>query len=215
MARTRAAAASRPRKASDDVYNARRRFRRQAERYEKKAAMAMGVEKSRYLAQARAAIGKALETYQGKQKPQGAVKAAAQRLGVEALPVSMRNAGKVRESELQRLMRQSRETLASVGRKATRDQVAREILKTGNIGSRFYGGLVQVWDATEETRRHPDRAILDYFKADSIMDVLEDMEAAGIDIYSPIENDTEYKSIQLRVQKYILQSRSQDEEILL
>lgn len=206
---------ARARKASDDVYNARRRFRRQAERYEKKAAKATGVERSRYLAQARAAIGKALGTYQGEEKAQGAVKRAAERLGVEELPVTARNVGKARESELQRLMRQSKQTLASAGRAATRDEMAREILKTGNIGSRFYGGLVGVWDGTPESRQHPDRAILDYFNAKSIMDVLEQMEEAGIDIYSPLENDEEYVSIQLNVQKFVLQSRGMDEESVL
>ena len=85
--------------------------------------------------------------------------------------------------------------------------MARDILSTGNVGSRFYGGLVQVWDETEESRQHPNRAILEFFGAESIMDVLEELEAQGIDLYTPDENDDVYKSAQLKLQQYILKTR--------
>ena len=96
----------------------------------------------------------------------------------------------------------------SGNKKDRRDTMAKEILKIDNIGSRFYGGLVDVWGGSEDTRQHPNQAILDYFGADSVMDVLESLEAAGIDIYTPIDNDSTYKSIQLRIQEYILANRN-------
>lgn len=188
---------ARARRQSDDVYNARRRYRRQAERYLAKAKKASGLEKARYQAQARNATIKAAQTYSKGQKPQGRVKALMDQQGIETIAPGANS---------ERLVNQSLSALA--GRESkSRDDMARSILSMGNVGSRFYGGLVQIWDETEESRQHPNRAILDFFGAESIMDVLEELEAQGIDLYSPDENDSVYKSVQLKLQQYILNTR--------
>lgn len=192
---------ARAKRQSDDVYNARRRYRRQAERYLAKAEKVSGIRKARYEAQARAATIKAAQTYAQGQKPQGQVKALMERQGIGSSTIAAVSVAKV-----ERLANQSLNAL--VGSKPeTRDQMARDILSTGNVGSRFYGGLVQVWDGTEESRRHPNRAILEFFGKESIMDVLEELEAQGIDLYTPDQNDDVYKSVQLKLQQYILKIR--------
>ena len=75
---------ARAKRDSDDVYNARRRYRRQAERYLAKAEKASGLERARYQAQARNATIKAAQTYARGQKPQGQVKALMERQGIGA-----------------------------------------------------------------------------------------------------------------------------------
>ena len=194
----------RKRRDSDETYNARRRYRRQAERYLAKAEKASGIRKVRYEAQARNATMKAAQLYARGQKPQGQVKALMERQGIDSSTIAAKGYKSGRGVE--RLVDQSLNAL--VGSKPeTRDQMARDILSTGNVGSRFYGGLVQVWDETEESRKHPNRAILEFFGAESIMDVLEELEAQGIDLYTPDENDDVYKSVQLKLQQYILKIR--------
>lgn len=202
---------ARDKRESDDVYNARRRYRRQAERYLAKAEKASGLERARYQAQARNATIKAAQTYARGQKPQGQVKVLMERQGIGTGTIAAVSAARGYKSGgidegVRRLVNQSLSALVGKEQK-TRDQMARDILSTGNVGSRFYGGLVQVWDETEESRQHPNRAILEFFGADSIMDVLEELEAQGIDLYTPEENDDVYKSAQLKLQQYILKTR--------
>lgn len=202
---------ARAKRQSDDVYNARRRYRRQAERYLAKAEKASGLKRARYQAQARDATLKAAQTYAQGQEPQGQVKSLMERQGIDRGTIAAVSAAKGYKSggiggRVERLVNQSLNALVGNGEK-TRDQMARDILSTGNIGSRFYGGLVQVWDGTEESRRHPNRAILEFFGAGSIMDVLEELEAQGIDLYTPDQNDDVYKSVQLKLQQYILKIR--------
>ena len=202
---------ARARRQSDDVYNARRRYRRQAERYLAKAEKASGVKRARYQAQARDATLKAAQTYAQGQEPQGQVKSLMERQGIDRGTIAAVSAAKGHKSggiggRVERLVSQSLNALVG-NREKTRDQMARDILSTGNVGSRFYGGLVQVWDGTEESRRHPNRAILEFFGKESIMDVLEELEAQGIDLYTPDENDDVYKSVQLKLQQYILKTR--------
>lgn len=202
---------ARAKRQSDDTYNARRRYRRQAERYLARAEKASGLERARYQAQARNATIKAAQTYVRGQKPQGQVKALMERQGIGTGTIMAVSAARGYKSggisnSVRRLVNQSLSALVGKEQK-TRDQMARDILSTGNVGSRFYGGLVQIWDETEESRQHPNRAILEFFGADSIMDVLEELEAQGIDLYTPDENDDVYKSAQLKLQQYILKTR--------
>lgn len=202
---------SRVKTQADEVYNARRRFRRQAERYLKLAEGSSGLTKARYEAQARNSVINAVRTYSGGQKPQGQIKKLVERLEMSQGSFAAREALKgaqadgTKKSELSRLLTKSLSALAGKGK--TRDEMAREILSIGNIGSRFYGGLVQIWDLSEETRSHPNQAILDFFNKDSIMDVLEELEEQGIDLYEPDINDDVYKSAQLQLQKFVLQTR--------
>ena len=202
---------ARAKRESDNVYNARRRYRRQAERYLAKAEKASGIRKARYEAQARDATIKASQLYAKGQKPQGQVKALMERQGIDSSTIAAVSVARGYKSggighRVERLVDQSLNALGG-SKPATRAQMARDILSTGNVGSLFIGGLVLVWVETEESRRHPNRAILEFFGAESIMDVLEGLEAQGIDLYTPDENDDGYKSVQLKLQQYILNTR--------
>ena len=201
---------------SDETYNARRRYRRQAERFIKKADESSGILKSRYEAQARNATINALSTYAKGQQPKGRVKQLTEMLGIDAKTVQQvafakgMQSGGVSTGLVSRLIQRSKQTLASA---ETRDEMAKEILSTGNVGSRFYGGLVDIWGDTPEHREHPNQSILDFFGTDSMMDVIEDLEAEGIDLYTPDENEDVYKSAQLALQQYILKVKRVNERL--
>ena len=192
---------------SDETYNARRRYRRQAERFIKKADESSGILKSRYEAQARNATINALSTYAKGQQPKGRVKQLTDMLGIDTKTVQQvafakgMQSGGVSTGLVSKLVERSKQTLVSA---ETRDEMAKEILSTGNVGSRFYGGLVDIWGDTPEHREHPNQPILEFFSTDSMMDVIEGLEAAGIDLYTPDENEDVYKSAQLALQQYIL-----------
>ena len=198
---------AREKRVSDETYNARRRYRRQAERFIKKADESSGILKSRYEAQARNATINALSTYAKGQQPKGRVKQLTDMLGIDAKTVQQvafakgMQSGGVSTGLVSRLVQRSKQTLVSA---ETRDEMAKEILSTGNVGSRFYGGLVDIWGDTPEHREHPNQPILEFFGTDSMMDVIEGLEAAGIDLYTPDENEDVYKSAQLALQQYIL-----------
>lgn len=206
----------REKRVSDETYNARRRYRRQAERFIKKADESSGILKSRYEAQARNATINALSTYAKGQQPKGRVKQLTDMLGIDAKTVQQvafakgMQSGGVTTGLVSRLVQRSKLTLASA---ETRDEMAKEILSTGNVGSRFYGGLVDIWGDTPEHREHPNQSILDFFGTDSMMDVIEDLEAEGIDLYTPDENEDVYKSAQLALQQYILKVKRVNEQL--
>ena len=86
---------ARAKRQSDDVYNARRRYRRQAERYLAKAEKASGLKRARYQAQARAATIKAAQTYAQGQEPQGQVKSLMERQGIDRGTIAAVSAAKV------------------------------------------------------------------------------------------------------------------------
>ena len=201
---------------SDETYNARRRYRRQAERFIKKADESSGILKSRYEAQARNATINALSTYAKGQQPKGRVKQLTEMLGIDAKTVQQvafakgMQSGGMSTGLVSRLVQRSKQTLASA---ETRDEMAKEILSTGNVGSRFYGGLVDIWGDTPEHREHPNQSILEFFGTDSMMDVIEDLEAEGIDLYTPDENEDVYKSAQLALQQYILKVKRVNEQL--
>ena len=137
-------------------------------------------------------------------------------LGIDAKTVQQvafakgMQSGGVSTGLVSRLIERSKQTLASA---ETRDTMAKEILSTGNVGSRFYGGLVDIWGDTPEHREHPNQSILDFFGTDSMMDVIEDLEAEGIDLYTPDENEDVYKSAQLALQQYILKVKRVNEQL--
>lgn len=206
----------REKRVSDETYNARRRYRRQAERFIKKADESSGILKSRYEAQARNATINALSTYAKGQQPNGRVKQLTDMLGIDAKTVQQvafakgMQSGGVTTGLVSRLVERSKLTLVSA---ETRDEMAKEILNIGNVGSRFYGGLVDIWGDTPEHREHPNQPILEFFGADSIMDVIEDLEAEGIDLYTPDENEDVYKSAQLALQQYILKVKRVNKQL--
>lgn len=183
---------ARPRKRSDDIYNARRRYRRQAERFQKKAQGATGAEKKRYLSAARSAIENALSTYADKSKAQGAVSRVANELGVTQRVFSSR----------QKTQSLTGSMHALAGNEDA-DAVARAILSNSNVGSRFYGGLYEVWRGKADR----DQAIMDFFGVDNMLDALKAAEKVAPRLYDTDVSDESviYDLVSSGLQVYVSQ----------
>ena len=195
--------ASRAKRQSDEIYNARRRFRREAERYMKKAAGAKGATKSRYEAQARQALNRAAATYEKFNIGKTQLDTVARQLDVEAS--QLKPAKRLNADRRMKAINKSYESLEGVkALTSDRDASAKAILSSGNVGSRFYGGFSEIWATSEEGKANPNAAIADFFGVEDVMAVLEMLESAGIDIYQASENSEVYKSVQLALQKFAL-----------
>lgn len=190
---------ARARKRSDDVYNARRRFRRQAERYIKKANETAGVAKNRYESMARNALEKAIASYAGN-KPQGRIAQLAEKLNIMQARIKMvRSEKAVTKEDRANFIAESRSALFTSGKDKSRDDMAKDILSDKNVASAFYGGLSDIWANTEVGRENPNQAITEYYNVESIMDVIEMLENAGVDIYKPSENGDTYMDVALKI----------------
>lgn len=190
---------ARARKRSDDVYNARRRFRRQAERYIKKANETAGVAKSRYESMARNALEKAIASYAGN-KPQGKIAQLAEKLNITQARINIVRSDKaVTKEDRANFIIESRSALFKANKDKSRDDMAKNILSDKNVASAFYGGLSDIWANTEVGRENPNQAITEYYNVESIMDVIEMLENAGVDIYKPSENGDTYMDVALKI----------------
>lgn len=172
--------------------NAARRYRRQAATAERQAAKASGPERQRLLEKAQYLRSQIKYTY--KQPPKDA-------------EVSERKWQQRRE-------RTMRESFAPKTKKERREREARQVMSIGNIGSRLFASTVQVWNMKankyydEKGEQHLDRSkvvqsILDYFEAETLMDVLEQFEEEGIDLYSaPEDTEGAYTMVTIRGMRF-------------
>ena len=183
---------AREKRKSDEVYNARRRYRRQAERYLKQAEKTQGATSARYSALAKAQTEKALSTYAETSKPRGRLAEIA-----SAFQIGYKRAG-----SLSGVIKESFAQLLNT-KTTRREQMAKDLLATQSVGGRFFGGLSDIWTKDEDSRNAPIKPILEFFGAKDLMEVLEMLEEQGIDIYTPAENDDVYMSIQLKLQNYV------------
>lgn len=191
---------ARAKRAGDTARNARRRFVRQGKRYLQKAQQAIGAAKSRYQVLAQDMLENAVSLYsQGfdRAKVEKPIQELAQELNVDISTI------KPTENKLESVA-ESFESLASnidrLDERTRREREAKAILNQGNIKNRFYGGLVDIWEGLPKDERN--QAILEHFGKDSLMDVLEDLESAGIDIYSAPNSDEMYDTGKLKVARY-------------
>lgn len=177
-------------KAGDNTYNARRRYYRQAERYEQQASKASSaVESSRLAYLARRALEKAIATYEDptKAKFSKPIQDLASRLSPRKpvrKPTAAQKARLVGESR-------AKATVSGIKDEQERREIeARDILDSP-IGKRIYGALVDIWKDADDR----DAAIMDYFGVDSMMDVIEALERMGFDLYSDPESQEKYDEI--------------------
>lgn len=193
-------------KASDDTYNARRRFIRAATRYLNKSHDTVGTERNRYREMARDAALKAAELYERKANIKR--KSDFGRL-VSEFKIDL--AEFLTDEEPTERRTQRRETLLRESEKVTgktnienrRETEARAILNSP-IGSRIYAGLVDVWAkpaieggavVNKRTQDDIDALIMDYYGVDSMMDVIEMLERQNPDLYTDPESLERYHSI--------------------
>lgn len=178
---------------SDATYNARRRYRRQAERYEKKAASSSGLEKSKYTQLAKISLEKAYALYDDSTSAKGTRKM--QEMSQRLSP--RRAVRELTSKEKSNLIRRSTgATKSGMSDDEAREIEAQDILSS-SVGDRVYGALVDVWRDSSYSDR--DVAIMDHFGVDSMADVIAAIEAAAIDIYSDPESLERYDEVRTAI----------------
>lgn len=180
-------------KVSDPIYNTRRRFRRAAERFSKKATKAKSLsERKRWEFVARDAIEKAISTYDTGSKVSGKIQQMAAQLDVDVDKID-RVQSKIdgekdfearKTAELNRLEAQSEK--ATFAKTRTREQQARYILNTGNIGHRIFGGLRNLWYDENDPAGNADplSKLKEKLGVKDTLDLLEKIEAVAPDVYT-------------------------------
>jgi len=211
---------ARARKAGDDAYNARRRYQRSAERNLKKAEQSTGATAARYRQLARDDLDSAMQTYeQGTtQNFNKTITGLADRLGVD-LQQQRRRVQAMKEGTAQRL----RESAISEQRSASRlvstiedDEARRQAEATqimnSKIGSRIFGGLVDIWNKPDleiQGEYGADEgkiygALFDYFNVDNLADMLEKVEQIiGDKLYGDEDSDAMYEAVKIMLQKHV------------
>lgn len=207
----------------DTSYNARRREYRAAQRYLKRANETSGAtaEKNRVLA--RTHLVNALNTYD-LTKPQQKISSeiintgAALGIDVQARRNEMFAAlgetptkeqiskARKRQSEA---VSQSFEALETTRKQQRAELEAKELISNKTIGKRIMGGLIDIWrDKVEkgktayENRQAAQKAIFEYFKVSSWVDVLEKIEQSiGSEMYAIAADLEIYEVVKLAIQK--------------
>ena len=187
----------RAKRAGDLAWNARRRYARQAERYTKQAQQASGMEKNRLETLARSSLERAISTYQdptkaGKSK---LIKDLTEQLQPK-VPTRKTSEG-IRSQYIAESYAAKEETRDDDD--IRRELEAEEILST-EVGSRVYGALVDIWRDADYADR--DQAIMDHFGVDSMADVLDMIEAEGIDIYDEPDSLDKYEETRTAISEH-------------
>lgn len=215
---------------ADEIYNARKRFLRAADRYLDKAADTVGATKARYMEMARDASIKAAELYTRKAdiNRSSLFQRVSREFGININEfVSKEPPTKREEQRRENLIEKSFEARAAVPTETgtfrprtfeeTREQEARAILN-GKIGSRIYAGLVDVWAVPTvedgkliHRRKQEDinRLIMEKFKVSSMMDVIEILQQANPDLFSDPESLERYDTVRLDIQGLLANGQAQ------
>lgn len=193
-------------KASDDTYNARRRFIRAATRYLNKSYDTVGTERNRYREMARDAAMKAAELYERKAniKRKGDFGRLVSEFKIDLAEfITDEEPTERRAQRRETLLRESEKVTGKTNIESRREVEARAILNSP-IGSRIYAGLVDVWAkpaieggavVNKRTQDDIDALIMDYYGVDSMMDVIEMLERQNPDLYTDPESLERYHSI--------------------
>lgn len=180
--------------ASDDAYNARRRYYRQAQRYERQAAKASTpTEAGRLRKLGARALEKAVKTYEDPTKARVSRPIAELQKSLQV----EKPLRKPSENYRQLIIDESKKkaTVKGMTDFERKETEASEIL-TGAIGRRVFGATSEIWKDAEDR----EDAILKYFGAASMMDVIEAIEDAGIDLYSDPESEQKYDEIRTAIE---------------
>lgn len=192
-------------KKADETYNARRRYTRAAERYLDKAENSSGATAARYRQLAKTNYQSAVSLY-GSKSP------AKKSEGIKRLEAEFGfDEERTNSYKAQDYVNQSFFSLESslADAEVRREQEARTLLNDDTIGSRILGGLVDVWKgpATVTDENGLSRvdnkkivpALLDYFKVDSLADMISKLEesigSSLYDLKGNIEDIYEYVRI--------------------
>ena len=214
------AKSTRAKTASDDVYNARKRFGRSGLRNLQKAQESTGATAAKYRRLAEQDLKAALSTYDAtsgkKQNYLKEIRQLSQGLNLN-LTQQLEQTKRVEGEQKTRVIQRSYETLETrlQDPEIRREKQARAILSNDEIGSRILGGLVDVWrdKATvidEFGRVKVDQskimpALLDYFKVNKVADMLDKIqESIGASLYDVTDERANiYEVIKLQIQSKV------------
>lgn len=216
-------ATARAKTASDDVYNARKRFSRSALRNIDKAEKSSGATAAKYRRLAEEDLRQAIATYDTASKKPNylrEIREAASSLGVD-IGGEIATLPSYTPKERRQRVERSFDTLE--GRlqdtEVRRDRQARALLNNEEIGSRILGGLVDVWKkkATvwdEESKRYKvdnskiEGILIDYFGVGSLADVLDKLEESiGSKLYDVTEERANiYETVKLLIQTKVIEN---------
>ena len=179
---------------SDLAWNARRRYARQAERYAKQAQKAGGMEKSRLENLATNALENAYRTYEDPTKAQTQMIKGLESDLNPRIPLRKPSA-----ERRQRVIESSKEIAleSSLSDDETRRELEAESILSNDIGNRIYGATVDIWKNADYGDRN--QAIMEHFGVDSMADVLDILEASGIDIYADPESLEKYDEVRTAI----------------
>lgn len=197
---------------NDATYNARRRYSRAAIRNLERAEQSSGATAARYRQLAKTNYEAAIALYGDKLPSRRSERM--QRLEDEFdFDAELRNRPN-KDRLIERSMNTLETSLNDVNTR--REQEARALLNDSTIGSRILGGLVDVWRdkalVTDEKglekidNKKIVPALLDYFKVDSLADVIAKLEdAIGEDLYS-LKGDAEniYEHVKILIQTKVI-----------
>lgn len=192
---------SRARKAGDDATNARKRYVRQAERYMRQSDSNMGIAADRFRYLAAQAVASALQTYEklpALQRMQKSLRDLATRLDIPLEPALNRK-------ERSKVIAQSVTALDRSKTKAEREEFIGRKLMSSFVGHRIYGATEHIWREKalrfdEQGKAYIDKeaqeqAILDYFQADNMFQVIQRFEEDIPDLYKAPKSTIQYDDI--------------------
>lgn len=205
---------ARRRKASDSTYNARRRERRAAERYLKRAEQATGATAERYREIARSHFENAMSTYDPTQQQvfSGPMKKLATEFGRD-ITKERREYQSADDRQRERITRNAERRRKAAEQRSygalegslddeqTRREEEAQAIMSSPVGSRIMGGLVDVWGEYAGDKEAMTSAIYDYFGASSWADVIDKIEEQiGAELYGYEEADSIYEVVVVGIQ---------------
>lgn len=177
----------------------RKRYRRSAERLWKEAKEASGTKRERLELSARNMLQKTFDTYE--KAPRGKVASLAREMGVEYKQQSAETRNQSIDLEASARYR--------VKDTQFRETMAKDILKTGNIGSRVLGGLSDVWKG-EKTAEGIQEKIFDFLGVNSWEEVIDKIEEIAPNLYeNSNDKDETYDDVTSRVMAYIKERQNE------
>ena len=202
------AKAARAKKASDEVYNARRRYVRKAERYMKQADNSYGASRERYIVLAKREAEKALSTYDKEPSFQKLSKG----LQRVALETDAQFAKPANDAQRQKLVSRSKRALES-NIEDRREYEGRAIMSS-SIGSRIIAALEPIWrdyasinpetGKTEIDWSEASKAIFEHMSQQTgkpvsdwlgVIEAFEQNPEIGADLYKDPKNDIRYDAV--------------------
>lgn len=203
-----AAKAARAKKASDEVYNARRRYTRKAERYMKQADSSYGASRERYIELAKREAEKALSTYDKEPSFQKLSKG----LQRVALETDAQFSKPANDAQRQKLISRSKRALES-NIQDRREYEGRAIMNS-SVGSRIIASLEPIWrdytsvnpetGKTEIDWSAASKAIFEYMSQQTgkpvndwlgVIEAFEQNPEIGADLYKDPKNDIRYDAV--------------------